>query len=354
MQTRDPEWHDVFGFQEEADEPRSPGRREAWSLARGIHGQSLLLRGSSARVLRELKVFLAGFPEIAPPPESHEADLHIDFVEHFTLSKETPSVLLYDGTIYLDIPIQYRQTGELLEITTNHVGVARAIPTTGQAEITIADEARFPPFYIATRLFYPTLCELLRARGRYVIHASLVAHNGMAILLPGKSQSGKTRLALGLVKLGAKFMSDDMAILERTSEAGLQLLSWPRTVHVHEKTLEFLKGCDQIRQVPVPKGLEKRPVAIQEFTSGDATIDRARPSLIVFPRFSEQRPYARIPLSPMESLRRLLPNSLFVVDQEVARSHFEILVEFTQLTQAFEVEFGRDFEELRELLSCVT
>jgi hypothetical protein len=53
------------------------------------------------------------------------------------------------------------------------------------------------------------------ARGRVFVHAGVVAWRGRALLVPGRSFSGKSRLVAALVKAGATYYSDEYAVLDR-------------------------------------------------------------------------------------------------------------------------------------------
>lgn len=52
------------------------------------------------------------------------------------------------------------------------------------------------------------------ARRRVFVHAAAVGWNGQAILIPGKSMSGKTSLAAEFVRAGAIYYSDEYAVLD--------------------------------------------------------------------------------------------------------------------------------------------
>jgi hypothetical protein len=52
------------------------------------------------------------------------------------------------------------------------------------------------------------------SRRRVFVHAGVVGLGGSAILIPGKSLSGKTTLVAGLVRAGATYYSDEFAVLD--------------------------------------------------------------------------------------------------------------------------------------------
>jgi len=53
-----------------------------------------------------------------------------------------------------------------------------------------------------------------RARNRLFVHAGVVGWRGRAIVLPGRSFSGKTSLTAALVRAGATYYSDEYAVLD--------------------------------------------------------------------------------------------------------------------------------------------
>jgi hypothetical protein len=52
------------------------------------------------------------------------------------------------------------------------------------------------------------------ARDRVFVHAGVVGWKGRAIVIPGRSRSGKTTLVAALVKAGATYYSDEFAVLD--------------------------------------------------------------------------------------------------------------------------------------------
>jgi hypothetical protein len=49
---------------------------------------------------------------------------------------------------------------------------------------------------------------------RVFVHAGVVAHRGRAIVIPGRTMSGKSTLVAELIKRGATYFSDEYAVLD--------------------------------------------------------------------------------------------------------------------------------------------
>ncbi len=87
----------------------------------------------------------------------------------------------------------------------------------------------------------------LHARGRLFIHAGVVGIDGVAVVIPGASHSGKTTLVAELVRAGAKYYSDEYAVVDPTG-----------SVHPYAKPLS-VRGSGAApgpgASVPVPAAL---------------------------------------------------------------------------------------------------
>jgi hypothetical protein len=85
----------------------------------------------------------------------------------------------------------------------------------------IADAAAVRPTIGAAELHVAE-----HAHGLVVIHAGVVAVDGSAILLPGRSLSGKSTLTAALVRAGATYYSDEYALLAPDG----RVLPYPRPI----------------------------------------------------------------------------------------------------------------------------
>lgn len=77
------------------------------------------------------------------------------------------------------------------------------------------------------------------ARGIYAIHAGAVERDGRAVLFSGRSGAGKTTLALSLLQRGFRLLSDDLAIVEPSTQ---RILPYRRSLHVRPETRELIPG----------------------------------------------------------------------------------------------------------------
>ena len=94
-----------------------------------------------------------------------------------------------------------------------------------RAQLAAADD----PLVVLFDAIVGGLIEALTGRGVLVIHAGVVARNGRAIVIAGRSGRGKTTLVLGLVRRGFAFLTDELALIlpdDRTVAA------YPRGLHV--------------------------------------------------------------------------------------------------------------------------
>ena len=96
-----------------------------------------------------------------------------------------------------------------------------------------------------------------RAPRRVFVHAGVVGWRGGAIVIPGRSLSGKTTLVAELVRAGADYYSDEYAVLDREG----RVHPYARPLAVREggglrqtrKTVEEFGG--RIGEVPLPVAL---------------------------------------------------------------------------------------------------
>lgn len=107
-----------------------------------------------------------------------------------------------------------------------------------------------------------------RAPRRVFVHAGVVGWKGRAVVIPGRSMSGKTTLVTELVRAGADYYSDEYAVLD----------PWGR-VHPYARPLAVREGAGlrrtrrhaeefggRVGEVPLPAGL----VVVSRYEPGES------------------------------------------------------------------------------------
>ena len=126
------------------------------------------------------------------------------------------------------------------------------------------------------------------SRRKLFVHAGVVAWEGRAIVIPGRSYSGKSTLVEALVRAGATYFSDEYAVFD---DHGL--------VHPYEVPLSLRKEADQppekvrVETPKPPGGLKPLPVGV-------IAVATYRPGARWRPR----------PLSPGQAVLSLLANTV--------------------------------------------
>ena len=86
-----------------------------------------------------------------------------------------------------------------------------------------------------------------RAQDSLFVHAGVVGWQGGAVVIPGRSFSGKTTLTAALVRAGAAYFSDEYAVFDALGQ-----------VHPYPKSLSVRGGSGQFLEHRTPKSLGGR------------------------------------------------------------------------------------------------
>lgn len=124
------------------------------------------------------------------------------------------------------------------------------------------------------------------AEGYAFVHAGVVEFQGRAILIPGRSHSGKSTLVKALLDAGATYYSDEMAILDGQG-------------YVHPYPLELA-----LRQA---EGVERRSA---EGWGSRAGADPLRVGLVVVTQYAEGVAWRPRDLTPARGVMALLDNTV--------------------------------------------
>lgn len=128
-----------------------------------------------------------------------------------------------------------------------------------------------------------------QARRRIFVHAGVVGWNGRAILVPGRSGSGKSSLVRALVEAGASYYSDEFAVLDARG----RVHPYPIPLAIRPGPDEAARTRYRVEEIGGVAGTRPLPVA-----------------LIVITRWLEGSQFRPRPLSPGRAVLELLANTL--------------------------------------------
>lgn len=150
----------------------------------------------------------------------------------------------------------------------------------------------------------------LHSRRHVFVHAGVVSWNGAAILIPGRSHSGKSTLVEELVRQGAGYCSDEYA---RVGNDG-SITPYPRDI-----------------QLRVPGGsrrsLDASDIGIVDSGEGLA------PSLVVFTSFAEGAIFDPVAVSPAAAALELFDNTV-IAETEPDRAT-RVIAQIARRARAF-------------------
>jgi hypothetical protein len=94
-----------------------------------------------------------------------------------------------------------------------------------------------------------------RAPDRVFVHAGVVGWRGAAIVVPGRSRSGKTTLVEALVRAGAEYYSDEFAVFDARGHVHPYAIPLAiRTAHGREATpVDMIGGRAGTTSIPVAR-----------------------------------------------------------------------------------------------------
>ena len=164
---------------------------------------------------------------------------------------------------------------------------------------------------------------------RVFVHAGVVAWQGRAILLPGRSYVGKSTLVMELVRAGAVYYSDEYAVLDARG----RVHPFPQPVALRE-----------------PGEATQRMVGIESF--GGKTGRTALPvGLVILSKYAEGKRWRPRTLSPGQGVLELLANT--VSAQRAPQAAVQALGQVVASARVIKTYRGEAREAARQVLDAL-
>jgi hypothetical protein len=225
-----------------------------------------------------------------------------------------------------------------------------AEPSAGRACVSLGHR-RPPDLWLLSRpMFTLPLLESAKRRGRFGLHAAGVAVEGQGILLPGSSGTGKSTLAIALVRAGMDFLGDDMVFLCPV-DGGVRGLAFPDDIDFTDATARFFPELDALPRRGLRDGWPKRRASVDQLAGACLAFD-CRPCALVFPRIGAAASSRLEPMTPPEALLELAPNVL-LTDPSSSQAHLDALTLLACQCACFRLYTGQDFDALADRLGTL-
>jgi hypothetical protein len=164
--------------------------------------------------------------------------------------------------------------------------------------------------YLGNRMIELIVKEL---HGFLFLHAGVVLKNNEAIILPGSSGIGKSTLVMGLLERGFKFLSDELAVIDRITG---KVFLFPRNLNIKMGNKKLLY-VDINRFLPDPL-LEPYPI-----------------KWVIFPVFAPDQIPNLISISKSECIVKLTSNSISCRPHNDMENNMDTMLTIAERTTSF-------------------
>ncbi len=243
-----------------------------------------------------------------------------------------------------DVKFYSSEKASIFEIVNNGKSIVIVEKGSKSARAYICREHLDIPWLLSHRIVFLPLMQLMRQHNAYYIHAGCVEKDGKCVLICGESGSGKSTLVYTLSRSGFSVVSDD-AVFVQLVKGEIILFALPERIKLTKTSCSFFPElraeCDNGFKMEFPV---KR-------TSIDQLALSGVPSLIVYPEITNSRKSKLIPMSKEGALIRLLQQSVLPGYGDNVELNMDVLLKLCEKSSTYKFMFGRDFDEIAEIIS---
>ena len=198
-------------------------------------------------------------------------------------------------------------------------------------------------------IFFQPLKFILQEKKLYILHASCAVRNGQGVIFSGKSGSGKSSLALALLRHGFSYLADDKLVIR--SEVGrIQCCVFSSRPKISKRSLALFP---EFKDFVINGGArnEKILIDVDRISPPQKT---AEPAMLIFPKFTRSALTRLEPLDKQSALARLAreeSSHLKNVGRKYFEAHFMMLSDFIRHVKCYKLFYSdRDFKKVPELI----
>jgi hypothetical protein len=231
-------------------------------------------------------------------------------------------------------------------VSAPNIGIARLFSNEHHIRIVATHEAESDRFVLGQALLAPLIGPALRPWGLLVLHACAVDWQGRAILFPAASRSGKSTLALALVRAGFRLLSDDSPILRRDPDGSLRLLAYPEPMRVLP---------DSLARFPETRAAHTEASGLKRLLDpaqlyDDPYVESSTPDLIILPKIADRPSSSVNACPPGQALTELVSGIAFGSTGRTMARDLPMLAQLVRSCRTYALDTGSDFDRLPNLL----
>jgi hypothetical protein len=199
-------------------------------------------------------------------------------------------------------------------------------------------------------IVFSSLAPLLRRRGLFMIHAFAVERNSQALLIVGRSGSGKTTTGLSLVAHGWRYLANDVVLI-RIEDDVVTALPTPGGIGLDHNSYELLSSLPRF-EVFGSGHRFKHYFSAPSLVSGWAS--SAPISHILFPGIEVDAENKLSPASQSVTFARLLEASVDRWDRPSLGDHVRALERLCRQAKGYDLRLNRNLAQLPSMLSEIS
>jgi len=257
-----------------------------------------------------------------------------------SLSASGKAQLLYDWQV-----LRYSSEDQLRFQEVPGAGSIIADIDAGVAAAFVETDMAACAWSVAHVIFFPMWAQMLKTRGLFPVHSAGLVRDGCGILFPGKSNCGKSTMALKLLQRGFKLLGDD-TVFVRSGGDGVEMLFFPEEVDVCAETVDLYSQLALARTLTEDKWQPRERVNLRE-VGADAVVETARADLLVFPVIAEDGVTRYEEVAPSAALAELILYAFLFMDPHTTRENFNVLASLVQSVRCYRLYMGLDGDDLR-------
>lgn len=199
-------------------------------------------------------------------------------------------------------------------------------------------------------IVFSSLAPLLRRRGLFMIHAFAAERNGQALLIVGRSGSGKTTTGLSLVAHGWRYLANDVVLI-RIEDGVVSALPTPGGIGLDLNSYELLSSLPKLEVFGSDQRF-KHYFSAPSLVSGWASA--APISRILFPGIEVDAENKLSPISQSVTFARLLEASVDRWDRPSLGDHVRVLELMCRQAKGYDLRLNRNLAQLPSMLSEIS